>query len=78
MCLRISNDSLSPRVRFETIRSAFPMGFRGREIDSSPGNAAGIPVKAHSVLTRDFCDEAGHPTRIALDGVIAFMRERLT
>jgi hypothetical protein len=29
------------------------------------------------VLTNDLVDEAGHPTRVALDRVLAFFGERL-
>jgi dienelactone hydrolase len=77
MCLRFSNDKLSPQPRYRAIQEAFPAGFRGTEIPSQPGNPDGISPKAHSVLTKDFCDKEGHPTRAALGGVIAFMRERL-
>jgi dienelactone hydrolase len=77
MCLRFSNDRLSPRARFAAIQEAYPIGFRGIEIDSSAGNPNGISSRAHSVLTEDFRDQAGHPTRAALDQVIAFLRERL-
>ena len=47
------------------------------EIDSSPGNPHGIPRIAHSVLTHHFVDRPGHPTRDALDQVLAFFRDRL-
>jgi dienelactone hydrolase len=77
MCLRFSNDQLSPRARFEAIQDKFSANLLGIEIDSSPGNSHGIPRNAHSVLTKDFCDQAGHPTREALDGVIRFLKERL-
>jgi hypothetical protein len=47
------------------------------EIDSSKGNPHNIPRSAHSVLTENFVDEPGHPTRDALDRVLAFFAERL-
>jgi hypothetical protein len=47
------------------------------EIDSSPGNLHGIPRRAHAILTDDFVDRDGHPTREALDRVLALLRERL-
>jgi hypothetical protein len=47
------------------------------EIDSSPGNPYGIPKSAHSVLTTHLVDEPGHPTRDALDQVLALFRDRL-
>ena len=48
------------------------------EIDSSPGNPHGIPKSAHSVLTEELVDQPGHPTKDALDRVLAFFRDRLT
>jgi hypothetical protein len=37
----------------------------------------GIPQMAHSVLTNDLVDEEGHPTRLALERVLAFFEQRL-
>ena len=37
-----------------------------------------IPGKGHSVLTLDFVDEAGHPTREALNNVLAYFAENLS
>jgi len=75
--LRFSADKGSPPERFETLRRELGDAFEGIEIDSSPGNPAGIPARAHSVLTVDLVDEPGHPTRLALDRVLAFLTERL-
>jgi dienelactone hydrolase len=75
--LRFTHDFMCPRERFDTLRQELGAGFEGIEIDSSPGNAHGIPQKAHSVLTNDLVDEQGHPTRLALERVLAFFRERL-
>lgn len=75
--LRFSNDWMSPPERFETLRDEFGEGFEGIEIDSSPGNPHQIPWYAHSVLTNDLVDEEGHPTRQALDRVLAFLHEHL-
>ena len=36
-----------------------------------------LPGKGHSVLTLDFVDEAGHPTRGALDNVIQYFDRKL-
>lgn len=76
--LRFSNDFASPRERFETLRKELGDGFEGIEIDSSPGNPHNNPWWAHSVLTLDFVDEEGHPTKQALDRVIGFCKERLS
>jgi dienelactone hydrolase len=75
--LRFSNDPMVPAARFETLRRELGDAFIAVEIDSSKGNAHGIPRRAHSVLTEHFVDEPGHPTRDALDRVLAFFRDRL-
>lgn len=75
--LRFTHDRLVPGERFEALRRELGDGFEGIEIDSGPGNPHGIPQMAHSVLTNDLVDEAGHPTRAALERVLAFFEERL-
>jgi len=75
--LRFSEDRLCPRERFASLRRALGSSFQAIEIDSSPGNAWGIPRRAHAVLTDEFVDRSGHPTRAARDAVLAFLRERL-
>ena len=76
--MRFTHDALCPGERFETLRRELGPAFEGIEIDSGPGNAAGIPRIAHSVVTNDLVDTEGHPTRVALDRVLSFFRERLT
>lgn len=75
--LRFSEDVLCPAARFAALDDALGDGFDKIEIDSSRTNAHGIRRFAHSVLAQDFVDAAGHPTRDALDRVLAFFRERL-
>jgi dienelactone hydrolase len=75
--LRFTADRGCPGERFQTLRRELGDAFEGIEIDSSPGNPYGIKKTAHSVLTVDLVDEPGHPTRAALDRVMAFLRERL-
>lgn len=75
--LRFTWDAMCPKARFDRLREELGDGFEAIEIDSSPGNPAGIPVYAHSVLTRDLVDRAGHPTRQALDRTLAFFAEHL-
>jgi dienelactone hydrolase len=75
--LRFSRDKGSPAERFATLRAELGENFEAIEIDSSPGNPHGIPQRAHSVLTGDLVDTPGHPTRAALDRVMAFFAERL-
>jgi len=75
--LRFTADKGCPAERFTTLRRELGAGFESIEVDSSPGNPYGIPPRAHAMLTVDLVDEPGHPTRAALDRVIAFLNERL-
>lgn len=75
--LRFTHDPLCPGVRFDRLRAELGEGFEAIEINSAPGNPHGHPRDAHSVLTRHLIDEAGQPTREALDRVLAFFHERL-
>ena len=75
--LRFTADPVCRRARFETLARELGTAFEAIEIDSSPGNAWGIPRHAHSVVTKDLVDREGHPTAAARDRVIAFFRERL-
>jgi dienelactone hydrolase len=75
--LRFSNDRAVPDARWTRYREEFGDNFIAVEIDSSPGNPHGIKRSAHSVLTEDLVDQPGHPTKDALDRVLAFFHERL-
>jgi dienelactone hydrolase len=75
--LRFTGDRLAPAERFARLRDELGDGFVGVEIDSSPGNPHGIRRAAHSVLTDDLVDEPGHPTRDALEQVLALFERRL-
>jgi dienelactone hydrolase len=75
--LRFTADRMVPAARFDTLRRELGDAFIAVEIDSSPGNPWGIKRIAHSVLTNDFVDEPGHPTRLALDRVLGFFSEQL-
>ncbi len=84
MCLRFSNDHISPSERFDALRTAFGPAFHtfllgsNEGIDSSPGNPYGLPTRAHSVLTGEYVpDRPDHPSRQARNAVSAFLRERL-
>lgn len=77
MGLRFTGDRAVPSDRFARLREELGDRFIGIEIDSSPGNPYGLPASAHSVLTYHLVDQPGHPTRVALERVIAFFRDRL-
>jgi dienelactone hydrolase len=76
--LRFTGDILVPEARFARLREELGDRFIAVEIDSKRGNAHGIPRAAHSVLSHHFVDEPGHPTRAAMDRVLAFLSERLS
>ena len=75
--LRFTEDRFVPAERFGRLQEELGDAFIAVEIDSSSGNPHGIPKVAHSVLTEHFVDTPGHPTRDALDQVLAFFADRL-
>jgi dienelactone hydrolase len=77
LALRFSGDAKAPEERFDRLRRELGPNFIGVEIDSSPANAWGYAPNAHSVLTEDYSDAAGSPTREALGQVLAFLADRL-
>jgi dienelactone hydrolase len=77
MGLRFTGDVLVPAARFDRLRAELGDRFIAIEIDSQRGNSHDIHRRAHSVLAFDYVDEPGHPTREALEKVLAFLRDRL-
>jgi dienelactone hydrolase len=77
MGLRFSGDTKSPAPRFAALTGALGDGFLAVEIDSSPANQWGYRAGAHSVLTQDYVDTPGSPTRAAMDQVLDFLSSRL-
>lgn len=75
--MRFSHDPFVKAARFDTLERELGDRFIRIEIDSSPGNPHGISKSSHSVLTVHLVDEPGHPTREALDRLLAFFSERL-
>ncbi len=75
--LRFSKDRAVPDARWLRYRHELGDNFIAVDIDSSPGNPQGIKRTAHSVLTEELVDQPGHPTKDALDRVLAFLRDRL-
>lgn len=74
--LRFKSDLACRAERFQRLRETFGDAFEAIELDSSTANPAG-PGPPHSVLTNHLIDEAGQPTRAALDRVLAFLHEQL-
>jgi len=75
--LRFIHDAMCPGQRFARLRQELGNGFESVEIDSGPGNPHNISRSARSVVTVDLVDEDGHPTRAALERVLAFFQVRL-
>jgi dienelactone hydrolase len=75
--LRFHDDPLCPPERFERLREELGEGFEGIELAQSDRNPESAAPVAHSVLTMELVDEAGHPTREALERVLAFFDEHL-
>jgi dienelactone hydrolase len=68
---RFEGDPMCTAAKFASIESAFNDGGAARvELHSLPG-------KQHSVLTLDFVDEVGHPTRTALDNILSYFQQQL-
>lgn len=75
--LRFTGDSSVPAERFARLRQELGDGFIGIEIDSSEDNTWGYRKGAHSVLTQDYNNAEGSPTREAFDQVMTFFSQRL-
>ena len=74
--LRFKQDPMCRSERFERLREEFGVAFESIEIDARHANPrANKP--AHSVVTTHLIDQAGEPTREALDRVLAFLKEQL-
>ena len=71
LAYRFEDDPLCTAEKFKAIDQAF-------NDDRERIRLRALPGKGHSVLTLDFVDEAGHPTREALDEVTHYFRSRLT
>ncbi|MEN5147944.1 dienelactone hydrolase family protein [Pseudomonas orientalis] len=76
--LRFTGDPAVPDSRFERLRAEFGSQFHAYEIDSSPHNPHGIGRWAHSVLGVSYVDEEHHPTKLAEQRVIAFLKHQLS
>jgi dienelactone hydrolase len=76
MTLHFTNDRVCPPARIRSLAAHFGGALTDIAV-TSPDPAQGIKPNAHSVLTLDFCDQAGHPTRIARNEVIAFLHRKL-
>lgn len=70
LAFRFAGDPLCSAAKFEAIDRAFNDDVERVRLTTLPG-------RGHSVLTLDFVDREGHPTRAALDDVLAYFADRL-
>ena len=70
LALRFEGDRFCAPERFAAIDRAF-------NDDAERVRLRTMPGRGHSVLTLDFVDEAGHPTRQAMEEVLDYFGERL-
>jgi hypothetical protein len=76
LALRFVQEPMCPGERFARLHNEFASAFEAIEIDEKHANPHG-PKPAHSMLTNHLIDEAGQPTREALDRTLGFLREQL-
>jgi dienelactone hydrolase len=70
LAFRFAGDPMCTGKKFDSIDKQFNDGQERITLKILPG-------KGHSVLTLDFVDEAGHPTREALDTVLDYFGRQL-
>jgi len=68
---RFAGDPMCNADKFQAIDAAFNDDGVVRMVNHV------LPGKGHSVLTLDFADERGHPTRQALDDILAYFTAQL-
>lgn len=71
LAFRFEGDKLCTPRRFELIDQTF------NSPDQTCVELHTLPGKAHAVLTLDFVDEVGHPTREAMDKVMQYFKDKL-
>ncbi len=68
---RFAEDPMCTAEKYQAIEEAFNDSEATRIITHT------LPGKGHSVLTLDFVDGSGHPTRSALDDILAYFSVQL-
>jgi dienelactone hydrolase len=68
---RFDGDPMCSAAKFQAIDDAFNNDGSTRVVTHT------LPGKGHSVLTLDFVDEDGHPTRKALNDILAYFAAQL-
>jgi dienelactone hydrolase len=76
LAYRFAGDRVCQAARFAAYQAALGDRFDGRVLPDSAANRD-APMAPHSVVTLHLIDEAGQPTRQAVDEILAFFRRRL-
>lgn len=78
LTLRFEHDPLCPPERFDVLKSALDGVDCTRYVSRSiRSGTTGIPANAHAVLTENYGDWVGHPTREAFEEVVSLLLARL-
>ena len=75
---RFEGDLFCRKERWDDYEKALGTRIRLRTLPDSAANPANIMSNPHSVVTHHLIDQAGQPTRAAVDEILAFFRERLS
>ncbi|MFO0619325.1 MAG: dienelactone hydrolase family protein [Polyangiaceae bacterium] len=74
---RFEGDAFCRKERFDAYEKALGSRVHLRTLPSSAANPASHMANPHSVVTQHLIDEAGQPTRAAVDEILGFFHERL-
>ncbi len=77
LAYRFEGDSFCRAQRFAAYEQALGDRFEGRVLPDSAANPDAMMKNPHSVVTAHLIDEAGQPTRAAVDEILAFFKTRL-
>jgi dienelactone hydrolase len=77
LAYRFSGDSFCRTERFAAFQGALGDRFKGKVLPDSAANPDAPLKMPHSVVTLHLIDEAGQPTVLARDEILAFFRMRL-
>jgi dienelactone hydrolase len=77
LAYRFTTDWICPAGRFDALRSNLGEKVKATEIPTGPNQPGNIRRGAHAVLTEEYCDDGDHPTRHALDEILARFKQRL-
>lgn len=77
LAYRFEGDSFCRAARFAAYEAALGDRFDGRVLPDSSANPDAMMKNPHSVVTQHLIDEAGQPTRQAVDDILDFFTRRL-